>query len=228
MIELKNITKVYDNNTVGLSEIDLTVKKGEFVFLVGSSGSGKSSLLKMLMKEIEATEGQITVNSALLAEMKHQDVPFFRRNIGVIFQDFRLLPNRTVYENVAFAMQVVEASHREIRKKVPLVLSLVGLAHKAKAYPEQLSGGEQQRTAIARAIVNDPVLLLADEPTGNLDPKTTMEIMGLLNEINLRGTTVLMATHDQTIVNMMKKRVILMQHGKIIKDTYKGGYSIEG
>lgn len=227
MIELKNVTKIYENNTTGLSNINLSIEKGEFTFLVGSSGSGKSTLIRMLLKEVEPSEGDIIVDGYSLPDMRHKQVPFFRRDLGVIFQDFRLLPNKTVYENVSFAMQVVEASPREIRKKVPMVLALVGLSKKAKAYPHQLSGGEQQRTAIARAIVNDPAILLADEPTGNLDPQTSWEIMNLLNEINLRGTTIVMATHSESIVNEMRKRVIWIKNGNIIKDVQKGGYHFE-
>ncbi len=227
MIEFRNITKVYPNGTVGVRDISMHIKKGEFVFIVGSSGSGKSTLIKLLLKEIEPTDGEIMIRDRNTTRVKRSQVPYIRREMGVVFQDFRLLPNKTVYENVAFAMQVVEASPKEIRRNVPMVLSMVGLSKKAKAYPHQLSGGEQQRTALARAIANNPAIVLADEPTGNLDPNTSWEIMKLLNDINHRGTTVVVATHAKEIVNGMKKRVITLQDGHLMRDLQKGGYGDE-
>ncbi|NLL71231.1 MAG: cell division ATP-binding protein FtsE [Epulopiscium sp.] len=227
MIELQEITKVYENGTIGLRNVNLYIEKSEFVFIVGSSGSGKSTLLKLLLKEIEPTEGKLTIKGNDITCLKRKQIPYLRRQVGVVFQDFRLLPNRTVYENVAFAMEVVEATPREIRRNVPMVLSMVGLAKKAKAYPHQLSGGEQQRTALARAIANNPAILLADEPTGNLDPHTAWEIMKLLNDINHRGTTIVMATHGKEIVDVMKKRVITLENGQVLRDIKKGGYEDE-
>ncbi|NLP46250.1 MAG: cell division ATP-binding protein FtsE [Epulopiscium sp.] len=227
MIELQEVTKIYENGTVGLNNVSLFIDKSEFVFVVGSSGSGKSTLLKLLLKEEEATEGKLIVKGQDITHLKQKKIPYLRRELGVVFQDFRLLPNRTVYENVAFAMEVVEANHREIRRNVPMVLSMVGLAKKARAYPHELSGGEQQRTALARAIINRPAILLADEPTGNLDPHTAWEIMKLLNDINHRGTTIVMATHSKEIVDTMKKRVIALENGQILRDTKKGGYENE-
>jgi len=227
LIELQEVTKIYENGTVGLNNVSLFIDKSEFVFVVGSSGSGKSTLLKLLLKEEEATEGKLIVKGQDITHLKQKKIPYLRRELGVVFQDFRLLPNRTVYENVAFAMEVVEANHREIRRNVPMVLSMVGLAKKARAYPHELSGGEQQRTALARAIINRPAILLADEPTGNLDPHTAWEIMKLLNDINHRGTTIVMATHSKEIVDTMKKRVIALENGQILRDTKKGGYENE-
>ncbi len=227
MITLNDVTKIYDNGAKGIDGVSLNIDAGEFVFIVGSSGSGKSTLVKLLLKEIEPTQGTVSVNDIVLNDIKRKEMPYYRRSMGVVFQDFRLLPNKTVYENVAFAMQIVEASNREIRRKVPAVLALVGLARKARAYPNQLSGGEQQRTALARAIVNKPPLLLADEPTGNLDPDTAWEIMTLLEDINDRGTTVVVATHAKDIVDQMKKRVITLKNGSILRDIVKGGYSDE-
>ncbi|HHW68479.1 MAG: cell division transport system ATP-binding protein [Epulopiscium sp.] len=227
MIELHNITKIYPNNVTALKNISLSIEKGEFVFIIGSSGSGKSTLLKLLLKEIEPTEGEIIINDKNITHLKKKEIPFLRRKLGVVFQDFRLLPNKTVYENVAFAMQIVEATPKEIRRNVPMVLSMVGLAKKARCYPSQLSGGEQQRTALARAIVNNPPILICDEPTGNLDPLTSWEIMKLLKDINDRGTTVIIATHEKDIVDKMKKRVIEIKEGVLIRDLQKGGYSDE-
>ena len=215
MISIEHVTKVYPNGTVGVEDININIEKGEFVFLVGSSGSGKSTMIKMLLKELDPTEGTITINSLKTGDLKRSQIPYLRRNLGVVFQDFRLLPNKTVFENVAFAMQVIEA-----------VLSLVGLRDKSKVYPRELSGGEQQRTALARAIVNNPPILIADEPTGNLDPATAWDIMTLLEEINKRGTTVVIATHAKDIVDQMQKRVITLENGRIIRDK-KGGYSDE-
>jgi len=224
MIEAVNVSKVYENGAEGLVGLDLFIDSGEFVFIVGSSGSGKSTFNRLLMKEIEPSGGQILVDGEDISLLKRRDLPYYRRKMGVVFQDFRLLRNKTVYENVAFAMQIVEATNREIRRTVPQVLALVGLAKKAKAYPDQLSGGEQQRTALARAIVNKPPLLIADEPTGNLDPTTAWEIMTLLEDINDRGTTVVVATHAHDIVDDMRKRVIALKDGELVRDIERGGY----
>lgn len=225
MIEFNNVTKIYDNGFPALNDISFTIEKGEFVFLVGSSAAGKSTIIKLIMKEEDATGGNILINGIDVCDLKRREIPYFRRTIGVVFQDFRLLPHKTVQENVAYAMEIIGASNKEIRKNVPNVLSMVGLAQKAKMYPEQLSGGEQQRVAIARAIVNNPVVLIADEPTGNLDPDTAMEIMNILEDINRRGTTVVMATHAEKIVNEMQKRVIVIDKGSITRDEEKGGYT---
>lgn len=227
MIELKNVTKVYENGAEAVNNISLKINQDEFVFIVGSSGSGKSTLIRMFMKEVEPTEGSIYINNTDITQISRKEVPYLRRQMGVVFQDFRLLKNKTVYENVAFAMEVTEASNREIRRSVPAVLALVGLQRKAKAYPNQLSGGEQQRCALARAIVNKPPILLADEPTGNLDPDTAWEIMQLLDDINYRGTTVIIATHAKDIVDEMQKRVVTIKNGIILRDVEKGGYSDE-
>ncbi|WP_058486740.1 cell division ATP-binding protein FtsE [Defluviitalea phaphyphila] len=227
MIELCNVTKNYNNGTKALKNVSLFIEKGEFAFIIGNSGSGKSTLLKLLLKEVEPTQGDIIINGQNITNLKKKEIPYLRRKLGVVFQDFRLLPNKTVYENVAFAMQVVEATPKEIRRNVPMVLSMVGLSKKARVYPNQLSGGEQQRAALARAIVNNPPILLADEPTGNLDPGTSWEIMKLLKDINNRGTTIIMATHEKDIVDKMKKRVIELKEGKIIRDLQKGGYRNE-
>ena len=213
MITLENVVKSYPNGVGAINGISLHIDRGEFVFIVGDSGSGKSTLIKLLLKELEPTEGTIRVNGVLLNRMKKRNIPKYRRKIGCVFQDFRLLKDRNVYENVAFAQRVIVTPTKEIKKNVPAMLSLVGLAEKYKSFPRQLSGGEQQRVALARALVNSPDILLADEPTGNLDPKTSREIMKLLEEINARGTTVLVVTHDQDIVNTLKKRVIRMQKG---------------
>jgi len=227
LIQLHNITKIYPNNVTALKNISLSIEKGEFVFIIGSSGSGKSTLLKLLLKEIEPSHGEIIINEKNITNLRKKEIPFLRRKLGVVFQDFRLLPNKTVYENVAFAMQIVEATPKEIRRNVPMVLSMVGLAKKARCYPNQLSGGEQQRTALARAIINNPPILICDEPTGNLDPVTSWEIMKLLKDINDRGTTVIIATHEKDIVDKMKKRVIEIKNGTLIRDLPKGGYSDE-
>lgn len=205
MITIENVSKVYPNGSQALKNISLNIEKGEFVFIIGSSGSGKSTLIKMLMKELDPTEGNIIINGVNTTTMNRNQIPYLRRNLGIVFQDFRLLPKKTVYENVAFAMRVTEASSRHIARNVPTVLSLVGLQNKMKAYPNELSGGEQQRTALARAIVNNPPILIADEPTGNLDPETAWDIMYLLEEINKRGTTVVVATHASDIVDEMRK-----------------------
>lgn len=226
MIEFKNVSKIYDNNVKALSNVNVNIEAGEFVFLVGPSGAGKSTFIKMLLKEIEPTSGRITVTGSDLGKLTRKEIPYFRRKIGMVFQDFRLIPTLNIYENVAFAMRVVEASPREIRRRVPMVLSLVGLSHKYKMFPSELSGGEQQRVSLARAIVNNPSLLIADEPTGNLDPETAKEIMELLEDINKAGTTILMATHAKDIVNTMKKRVIAVEQGEVARDR-KGGYEDE-
>ena len=227
MIHLQNVSKVYSNGAVGLNDVSLTIEKGEFVFITGNSGSGKSTFLRLLLKEIEPDHGKIIINNKEITKLKRKQLPYLRRDLGIVFQDFRLLPNKTVYENVAFAMQIVGASSREIRKNVPMVLGLVGLARKARCYPNELSGGEQQRTAIARAIVNNNPILIADEPTGNLDPATSWEIMNCLQDINKRGVTIVMATHEREIVNALKKRVIEISEGRISKDVYEGGYDDE-
>ena len=224
MIELKDVTKEYSKGIAALNGISLTIEQGEFVFIVGDSGSGKSTLIRLLMKELDPTSGTITVMDEELGRMKHKDIPKYRRRIGVVFQDFRLLKDRNVYENVAFALRVTETPTRIIKQKVPAALSLVGLAQKYKSFPKELSGGEQQRVAIARAIINEPSILLADEPTGNLDPSNSWEIMKLLEEANDRGTTVIVVTHNQEIVNAMKKRVVTMKQGNIVSDEKKGGY----
>lgn len=225
MIQFENVTKIYENGFPALKDVSFSIEKGEFVFLVGSSAAGKSTIIKLIMKEEDATEGNIFINGIDVCDLARREVPYFRRTLGVVFQDYRLLPHKTVQENVAYAMEIVGASNREIRRNVPNVLSMVGLSHKAKMYPRQLSGGEQQRVAIARAIVNNPVILIADEPTGNLDPDTAMEIMSILEDINRRGTTVVMATHAENIVNKMQKRVIVVEHGSIARDEEKGGYT---
>ena len=227
MIHMNNVTKVYPNGSTGVENINLHINKGEFVFIVGSSGSGKSTLMKLLLKELDPTEGDIIINKVKTNELNRRQIPYLRRNLGVVFQDFRLLPNKTVYENVAFAMRVIEAPGRIIRRNVPAVLSLVGLGQKGRSYPNQLSGGEQQRTALARAIANNPPILICDEPTGNLDPETAYGIMKLLDDINKRETTIVMATHARDIVDAMQKRVVTLHKGHIIRDIEKGGYSDE-
>ncbi|WP_055069363.1 cell division ATP-binding protein FtsE [Clostridium massiliamazoniense] len=227
MIEFKNVSKVYKNDVKALSNVDIKIKAGEFVFLVGPSGAGKSTFIKMLLKEVEPTTGNIVMGDTELSTVKRKQIPYHRRKIGMIFQDFRLIPTLNVYENVAFAMRVVEASDKEIRKRVPMVLSLVGLSNKYKMFPNQLSGGEQQRVSIARAIVNNPQLLIADEPTGNLDPETAQEIMSLIDDINKAGTTVIMATHAKDIVDDMRRRVIAIDKGEVVRDVKRGGYEDE-
>ena len=222
MIELKKVTKEYSQGIAALNGVSLKIEPGEFVFIVGDSGAGKSTLIRLLMREIDATSGEIKVMGQKLSELAHKDIPFYRRKIGVVFQDFRLLKDRNVYENIAFALRVTEAPSRVIKKKVPAALSLVGLAQKYKSYPKELSGGEQQRVAIARAIVNEPSILIADEPTGNLDPVNSWEIMKLLEEANQRGTTVIVVTHNHEIVKTMKKRVITMSKGIVVSDEKVG------
>ena len=224
MITMEDVTKSYSTGAPALNGVSLHIEKGEFVFIVGDSGSGKSTLIKLLLRELTPTTGKIIVNNYDLIKLRRRKIPKFRRNIGVVFQDFRLLKDRNVYENVAFAQRVVETPSRQIRKNVPAMLSLVGLAEKYKAKPKQLSGGEQQRVALARALVNNPPILLADEPTGNLDPRNSWEIMKLLEEINKRGTTVLVVTHNREIVNAMRKRVITVKKGIIVSDEEKGEY----
>jgi len=227
LVELKNVSKTYPNGTVALRDVNLKIDKGEFVFLVGPSGSGKTTLVKLLLKEEDATSGEVYVNGYDVTSMTRYEVPYLRRSLGFVFQDFRLLPNKTVYENVAFAMIITEALPKEIRRQVPMALALVGLSRKANMYPSQLSGGEQQRVALARALVNNPALLIADEPTGNLDPETSWEIMKLLSEVNHRGTTVIVATHEKSIVDEMKKRVVSISKGVIVRDQEKGQYKDE-
>lgn len=227
MIELIDIKKEYSKGIAALNGVNLKIEQGEFVFIVGDSGSGKSTLIRLIMKELEPTEGTIVVNGQNLGRLKHRQIPKYRRGIGVVFQDFRLLKDRNIYENIAFAQRVIETPTRVIKKKVPAALSLVGLAQKYKSYPKELSGGEQQRVAIARAIVNEPAILLADEPTGNLDPTNSWEIMKLLEEANDRGTTVLVVTHNQEIVNAMQKRVVTMKKGVVVSDERIGGYKHE-
>ena len=224
MIEFINVTKEYDNYVKALSNINIKINKGEFVFLVGSSGAGKSTLIKLLLKEENPSEGKIILKDKDITNVRNRRIPYIRREIGVVFQDFRLLPNKTVYENVAFAMEIVGENQKKIRRRVPMILGMVNLSRKSSSYPDQLSGGERQRVSIARAIVNNPPVLIADEPTGNLDPDTAWEIMRVLLDINHRGTTVVMATHAKDIVNSMKKRVIEIHEGKLIRDEQKGGY----
>ena len=224
VIYLDNVSKVYSTGSPALNGITLRIGRGEFVFIVGDSGSGKSTLIKLLLRELTATDGSVYVMGHDLARLKHRQVPKFRRNIGVVFQDFRLLNDRNVYENVAFAQRIVEVPPAEIRRNVPTILATVGLAGKYKAKTKQLSGGEQQRVALARALINNPSILLADEPTGNLDPKNSWEIMRLLEEINESGTTVVVVTHNREIVNAMKKRVVTMKKGVIVSDEEGGEY----
>ncbi|MFA6941699.1 MAG: cell division ATP-binding protein FtsE [Clostridiaceae bacterium] len=227
MISFKNVSKIYNNKVAALSNINMEIDRGEFVFLVGPSGAGKSTLIKMLLKEVEPTAGTIEINDYDLVNMKRKEIPYYRRKIGVVFQDFRLIPTLSVYENVAFAMRVIEAPKKIIRKRVPMVLSLTGLSSKFKAFPSELSGGEQQRVSLARAIVNNPSILICDEPTGNLDPDTAEGIMEILNDINHAGTTVVMATHAREIVDRMQKRVVALEKGMVVRDEMKGGYGYE-
>ena len=224
IITLDSVSKTYSAGVPALQSVSLQIEKGEFVFIVGNSGSGKSTLIKLLLKELDPTSGSIRVNGQELTTMKRKQVAKYRRGIGVVFQDFRLLKDRNVFENVAFAQRVIGKSNYIIKRQVPAILALMGLSEKLMAYPTQLSGGEQQRVAIARALVNKPGLLLADEPTGNLDPKNSWEIMSLLDEINKNGTTVVVVTHNREIVDAMQKRVITMRNGIIISDEHKGGY----
>jgi cell division transport system ATP-binding protein len=227
MIQFKKVTKIYDNNVIALSNIDVTIERGDFVFLVGPSGAGKSTFIKLLLKEVEPTTGSIILNDINVTKLTRKKTPFYRRKIGVVFQDFRLIDTLNVYENVAFAMRVIESTAKDIKKKVPLVLDLVGLSKKHMAFPHELSGGEQQRVSLARAIVNNPTILIADEPTGNLDPETASEIMSILNDINKTGTTIIMATHAKNIVDTMKKRVIAIEKGVLARDEQRGRYGYE-
>ena len=225
IIDFGGVSKRYSSGDVGLEDVSFAIQPGEFVFLVGASGSGKSTTMRLLIKETEATEGTITVAGRSLEEISRRRVPYYRRNLGVVFQDYKLLPNRTVYENVAYALQVTGGSRREIREKVPDILRLTGLSLKLHSYPDQLSGGEQQRVSVARAFVNHPPLLLADEPTGNLDPETSIGIMQLLYRINRTGTTVVVATHDVTMVDRMRRRVIELSEGRVVRDERVGSYA---
>ena len=223
MIKLEHVSKSYSAGIPALNDVNLEIEDGEFVFIVGDSGSGKSTMIKLLLKELEPSEGTIMINGKNLSKIRRRQIPKFRRNIGVVFQDFRLLKDRNVYENIAFAQKVIGDSTRNIKKKVPSFLSMVGLAAKYRSYPKELSGGEQQRVAIARALINNPSILLADEPTGNLDNNNAWEIMKLLEEVNDRGTTVIVVTHNMEIVKVMKKRVITVQKGVIVSDSKTGG-----
>lgn len=227
MIDLEGVSKTYSAGAPAINNINLHIDKGEFVFIVGNSGAGKSTLIKLMLKELEPSAGKIVINDKDLKKVKHRKIHLLRRDIGVVFQDFRLLLDRNVYDNVAFAQRVVEVPNRTIRRKVPAMLSMVGLAQKYKSFPKELSGGEQQRVALARALVNDPPILLADEPTGNLDPKNSWEIMKLLEEINNRGTTVIVVTHNSEIVDAMQKRVVTINKGIIVNDAKAGGYIYE-
>lgn len=227
MIVLEDVSKSYSTGAPAIKNMNLTIEDGEFVFIVGNSGSGKSTLIKLLLKELEPTKGKIFINGKYLNEIKRSKIAEHRRGIGVVFQDFRLLKDRNIYDNIAFAQRVVETPAKDIKKRVPAMLSLVGLAEKYRSFPKELSGGEQQRVALARALVNRPSILLADEPTGNLDPKNSWEIMKLLEEINRGGTTVVVVTHNREIVDAMSKRVITMHKGVILSDEKKGEYSYE-
>jgi cell division transport system ATP-binding protein len=227
MIEMQDVYKTYPNGVVALNGVNVRIKQGEFVYVVGPSGAGKSTLVKMMYREEKPTSGTIMVNGVNLSKLKDSRVPLLRRHIGVVFQDFKLLPKLTVYENVAFALEVIEESPKVIRKKVMEVLELVGLKHKVRSYPDELSGGEQQRVSIARSIVNSPKIVIADEPTGNLDPETSWGIMELFEKINNNGTTIVMATHNREIVNTIRRRVIAMENGKIVRDEAKGEYGYE-
>ncbi|GIU94932.1 MAG: cell division ATP-binding protein FtsE [Gaiellaceae bacterium] len=225
MIVFEDVRKVYEPGVVALDGVSFVIEKGEFVFIVGASGSGKSTVIRLLLKEIEPTDGRVIVGGRDLGRLKRSKVPLLRRNLGCVFQDFKLLPNRTAYENIAYALRVQGESNAQIRKKVPEVLNLVGLAHKMNSRPHELSGGEQQRVSIARAFVNHPPLLVCDEPTGNLDPDTSVGIMQLLYRINRTGTTILMVTHDREMVDKMRKRVIALEEGKLVRDERRGGYA---
>ncbi len=227
MIELQDIWKTYADGTTALQGVNVVIDRNEFVYIVGPSGAGKSTFMKLIYREEVPSKGQISVNGFNIGKLKHRKIPFVRRNIGVIFQDYKLLPKLSAFENVAFAMEVIESPRRTIRRRTMEVLELVGLKHKANSLPAQLSGGEQQRVAIARAIVNSPAVIVADEPTGNLDPETSWGIMNLLEEINFRGTTIVMATHNKEIVNTLRKRVIAIERGSIVRDQQRGEYGYE-
>ena len=225
MITLKNVTKEYNKGNIGLEDVSLDIAKGEFVFIVGKSGSGKTTLMKLLQKELDVTSGQIIVNGQDYKKLTQRNLPKFRRQMGMVFQDFRLLKDRTIFENVAFAQQVVEVPHRYIKRQVENMLEMVGLKDRMNAFPNELSGGEQQRVGIARAIINNPVILIADEPTGNLDPQNADEIMEILQDINRRGTTVIIATHAKEIVDKLQKRVITLDKGMVTSDVQRGNYT---
>ena len=227
MIKLEHVSKSYSEGIPELNDISLNIEEGEFVFIVGNSGSGKSTLIKLLLKELEPTKGVITINNRNLNAIRRKQIPKYRRNVGVVFQDFRLLKDRTVFENIAFAQRIIGRSKREMIRNVTTMLTIVGLTDKADAYPNELSGGEQQRVAIARALVNQPTILLADEPTGNLDPQNAWEIMMLLQEVNKMGTTVVVVTHNNDIVDVMQKRVVTLSEGTVVRDDKKGGYEYE-
>ena len=227
MLKMTDVSKVYPGGSVALQNVDIHIEPGEFVFVVGPSGAGKSTFIKMLFREVLPTTGSIFVNGVDILSLTPNEIPYMRRQLGIIFQDYRLLPDRTVYENVAFAMEVIETPRRKIKRRVLNVLDLVGLRHRANAYPNELSGGEQQRIAIARAIVNDPIMVIADEPTGNLDPETSWDIMEIFKEINAEGTTIVMATHDKEIVDAMGKRVISIDDVHIVRDEASGVYGYE-
>ncbi len=227
MLEMADVSKVYPGGNIALEDVNVHIDPGEFVFVVGPSGAGKSTFIKMLFREVLPSTGNIYVNGTDILSLTPKEIPYMRRQLGIIFQDYRLLPDRTVYENVAFAMQVIETPFRKIKRRVLNVLDLVGLRHRANAYPNELSGGEQQRIAIARAIVNDPILVIADEPTGNLDPETSWDIMQIFQEINATGTTIIMATHDKEVVDAMGKRVIAIENGHIVRDQQSGVYGYE-
>ena len=227
MIQFINVTKEYKNGTIGLSDIDVKIESGEFAFLVGASGAGKSTFTKLMIREILPTSGSILINGKSIIRLKKKEIPILRRSMGFVFQNYRLLDDRTAEENVAFTPEVLGLSNREVHKKVDYALGLVGLSDRKKHFPDELSGGEQQRVAIARAIVNNPNILVADEPTGNLDPNTASEIMDILNDINIKGTTIVMATHDKAIVNRTSHRVLELSHGQLIRDDKKGGYDLD-
>lgn len=227
MVIAKNVGKTYDDGTVALDNVTFMINNGEFVFLIGASGAGKTTLIKMFLREEVPTDGEFIINDKNIAKLKKRDIPYFRRTVGVVFQDFRLLPDKTVYENIEFAMLVVGVPRKIRRKRIPEVLNQVGLTNRAKAYPDNLSGGEKQRVAIARAIVNRPPILIADEPTGNLDPENAWEIMNLLDDINKKGTTVIVASHAKEIVDTMQRRVIELVDGKLVRDEEKGVYGYE-
>ncbi|HLU21673.1 MAG TPA: cell division ATP-binding protein FtsE [Bacillaceae bacterium] len=228
MIEMQDVYKKYPNGITAANGLNIHIKQGEFIYVVGPSGAGKSTFIKMMYREEKASSGTVLVNGVNLSKLKNREVPFFRRNIGVVFQDFKLLPTLTVFENVAFALEVIEQRPKDIKRRVMDVLALVGLKHKVRMLPSELSGGEQQRVSIARSIVNKPKLIIADEPTGNLDPDTSWEIMHLLEEINLKGTTIVMATHNKEVVNTIKHRVVAIESGRIVRDEQRGDYGYEG
>ena len=228
IIAMDHISKQYSTGVEALSDVSIRIHKGEFVFVVGKSGSGKSTFIKLLLKELNPTEGRIFVGGRQVTNLKRKQVSLYRRKIGVVFQDFRLLKNKTVFENVAFAQEIIGMTKRDIARNVPIMLEMVGLKGKEKSFPHQLSGGEQQRVAIARALINQPTILLADEPTGNLDPKTAWDIMMLLEEVNKMGTTVVVVTHNNDVVDVMQKRVINLEDGVLVRDEKKGGYQVEG